>query len=142
MADFTKLVRSLTSATREKPSRLNNSVGAPFWIGTGVSLVVALYLLSAFFGKGSTWMITSLSIPAAFLGGVVVQALFDLRQGIKGGEVRKRYLAALSCILLCAAIYGVIYYHAPDNGLERAFLTSTLVIFSASFGYIMGRAKG
>jgi hypothetical protein len=142
MADFTKLVRTLTSGSHEKPSRLKRGVGFPFWIGIAASLGIALYSFRSLVGVMSGWLIASVSLLAAIVGGVLVQAVFDLYEGIRGGEVRKRYLAALVAIVFLAFIYGIIYYRTPDSGFERVFSIASLVVISALFGYIVGRAKG
>ena len=87
-------------------------------------------------------MFGTIAVLAALLGGVLIQAGFDLREGIKSGEVRKRYLVALACILVLAAIFGAIFYQTPEGGIEKVISVASLVIISALFGYIVGRAKG
>ena len=141
MADFTKLVRSLTSASHDKPSRLKKTVGLPFWIGMAVSAAVAFHNFQILFPNVHIGFIIIGTIFAALIGGVLVQAIFDLGRGIKSGEVQKRYLAALGCIVFIAFLFGVIYYRTPESGFERMFSMATLVIISAMFGYIVGRAK-
>ncbi len=142
MADFTKLVRSLTSATHKKPTHLKKSVGRPFWIGMAVSFGIAFCYFYPLARTVNGWMFGTIAVLAALLGGVLIQAGFDLREGIKSGEVRKRYLVALGCILVLAVIFGAIYYQTPEGGIERVVSVASLVIISALFGYIVGRAKG
>lgn len=142
MADFTKFVRSLTSATHKKPTHLKKSVGLPFWIGMAASMSITLYCLRSLVGAMDGWLIASVSLLSAIVGGVLVQALFDLYEGIKGGEIRKRYLAVLVCVVFLAFIYGIIFYRTPASGFERIFSIVSLVIISALFGYTLGRAKG
>lgn len=142
MADFTKLVRTLTSATHEKPTSLKGAVGVPFWIGSVLSFAVALYFFQMLSGVINGYLVVTVSLLAGVVGGVLIQACVDLFRGIRGGEVRKRYLAALVSISALAFVYGVIYYRTPESGFERVFSIASLVIISALFGYIVGRAKG
>ena len=78
MADFTKLVRTLTSASREKPSHLKKGVGLPFWIGIVASLGIASYCLRSLVGAMNGWLIAAVGLLAAIVGGVLVQAVVDL----------------------------------------------------------------
>jgi hypothetical protein len=142
MADFTKFVRSLTAASQEKDSRLSKGVGLPFWIGVGACFLGFLFFFSALAGAVSGPLIAAISLLAAIIGGVLVQVIFDLARGIKGGEVHSRYLAVLVSIVVLAFTYGVIYYRTPESGFERVFAMASLVIISALFGYVVGRAKG
>jgi hypothetical protein len=144
MVEFTKIVRSLASASpNARSSKLRKAVGLPFWLGILASGAIAFYSLNGLLRpEGGLFLSLAVSLLAGVVGGLLIQALYDLVLAIRSGEVQKRYALTLVAVILLAFIYGIIYYKAPESGFERIFSVASLIITSALFGYVVGRAKG
>jgi hypothetical protein len=143
MADFTKIVRSLAASPPGAKSGKRKAIGAPFWVGIVAAGSLAFYSLNGLLRpEGGLFFSVAVSVLAGVFGGLLIQALYDLLLAIRLGEVQTRYVLTLVAVVVLAFIYGVIYYRAPETGFERTFSVASLIITSALFGYVVGRAKG